>query len=97
MTKHTLNAFNLPTNRDLWSTITTPIQTIALSGFGPLNQNSVQVVNTDVFYRAQDGLRSFVMARRDFFTWGNVPISREMTRVLKPETKSLRRFASAAL
>lgn len=97
MTRDTFNSFNLPLNRDLWSQITSPIQTIALSGFGPLNQNSVQVVNSDVFYRAKDGLRSFMLARREFYTWGNVPISREMARVLKPETKSLRRFSSATL
>ncbi len=97
MTKDTFNSFNLPANRDLWSTITTPIQTIALSGFGPLGQNGVRVVNGDVFYRAKDGLRSFVMARRDFFTWGNVPISSELRRILDPETKYLRRFSSTVL
>lgn len=97
ITKKTFNNFNLPTARETWATLTTPFQTIALKNYGALNQNGCVIVNGDVWYRAKDGYRSFIIARRDFGTWGNTPMSTEMRRVMDEDSKSLLRFTSAVL
>lgn len=80
---------NAPTQRDLWAVVTNPIQTESLINFGATAQASTILINGDVFFRAEDGLRSFIVARRDFGTWGNTPISREMNRILDKDTPEL--------
>lgn len=72
-----------PIDRTQWKDLTYPIQTVALDGYGALSDTGTVTVNGDVFYRATDGVRSFALARRDFGSWGNTPISAEMNRVLK--------------
>lgn len=88
-------ALSLPANRKVWGNMQTPIQTVALIDKGPQGQNSVRSVNGDQFYRASDGIRSFVAARRNFGDWGNLPVSSEMDRVLKVDAPSLLRYGSA--
>ena len=73
---------NAPTDRAAWAAMTTPIVSESLIGLGGLSQNSTVVVNGDLLFRAVDGIRSLIMARRDFLSWGNTPISFEMSRVL---------------
>lgn len=80
---------NAPTQRELWSVIRDPIQTESLINFGATGQYSTVLVNGDLFFRAEDGLRSFFISRRDFGTWGNTPISREMNRLLDADTPEL--------
>ena len=80
---------NAPVERSAWATVTNPIQTISLINFGATGNNSTVLVNGDLFFRAQDGLRSFFIARRDFGTWGNTPISTEMWRTMNNDTPSL--------
>ena len=47
-----------------------------------LGQLSVEA-NADIYFRSEDGIRSFVLARRDFQSkWGNTPISGEVSRAL---------------
>jgi len=55
------------------------------------------LVNGDVFYRSLDGVRSFILARRDFGTWGNTPISKEMNRVIEFDDKILLNYSSSVL
>ncbi len=71
-----------PPDRTTWSTLTNPIVSEALIGLGGLSQPSSIVVNGDLLFRSVDGVRSLIMARRDFWSWGNAPISFEMNRVL---------------
>lgn len=56
---------NAPSDRTLWSQLTTPIVSEALIGLGGLAQNSTIVVNGDLMFRAVDGIRSLIMARLD--------------------------------
>lgn len=98
ITQDSFNSFDLPPARELWSTLTYPFQTVSLKNFGALGQNSVTVVNGDVFYRSTDGWRSFIQARREFgLGWGNTPISAEMTRVLADDAPALDKFCSSVL
>jgi hypothetical protein len=54
-------------------------------------------VNGDLFYRAEDGIRSFALARREFGQWGNTPVSAEMNRVLNYDSRFLLEYSSAVL
>lgn len=64
---------------------------------GAVSQNSCVNVNGDLWFRANDGWRSLVLARRDFNSWGNVPQSFEMTSVLNFDDGRLLPFAQAVL
>lgn len=97
LTADSFISFDLPINRSLWATLTNPFQTVSLKNFGSVNQNSVAVVNGDVFFRAKDGWRTFIQARREFTTYGNTPISAEMDRVLVEDAPDLIQFCSAIL
>lgn len=87
---------NAPTDRAAWQNMTDPIQTVSLVNFGGTSQAGTVLVNGDLFFRSTDGIRSFIIARRDFGMWGNTPISREMGRVLDNDTQQLLRHSSAA-
>lgn len=84
-----------PVDRSTWESLTYPIETKSLNRSGPVSHRGIADLNSDAWYRAQDGVRSFLIARRDFtMTWSNTPMSREMERVLSKDDPSLLRFAS---
>lgn len=84
-----------PVDRLTWQDLTNPILTQSLIGNGGLSQNGSIVINGDIVMRAIDGIRSLILARRDFATWGNVPQSREVDSVLRLDNSSLLQFCSA--
>lgn len=84
-----------PVDRTTWDSVTNPILTQSLIGKGPLGQYSTILVNSDTIFRARDGIGSLVLARRDFTAWGNVPISREMQKVIDLDDPSLSPNATA--
>jgi hypothetical protein len=86
---------NLPLNAVEWTTTQQPSQVVALPNGGPVGQNAVVTVNGDAWYRAGDGLRSFVVARRDFNTWVQTPLSFELDRVLPYDSQVWLPYASA--
>jgi hypothetical protein len=85
---------NAPVDRTTWATITNPILTQSLLGAGALSQNGTTNVNGDILFRAIDGIRSLILARRDFDTWGNVPQSREVETILAQDDATLVQFES---
>jgi hypothetical protein len=82
-------------DRTLWPSTKNPILTQALIGKGPLGQNSTIVANSDTLFRSVEGLASLILARRDFDSWGNVPISQEMKRIFEKDYQSLLSYGSA--
>lgn len=96
-TENTIFSVNAPVDRTVWQNLTYPIQTISMVAYGALSQNSTTLVNGDVFYRSLDGVRSFIIARRDFGTWGNTPMSKEMTRVIEFDERQLLSYSSSVL
>jgi hypothetical protein len=72
-----------------WTTVTNPILTESLIGNGGMGQNGAVVVNGDLIMRSLDGLRSLILARREFATWGNTPISNEVRALLNNDPKEL--------
>lgn len=84
-----------PSDRLTWQDITNPILTESIISNGASGQNSTISANSDILFRSIDGIRSQILARRDFATWGNVPISREVDNILAEDSTDLLRFGSA--
>ncbi len=87
---------NASEDRDTWKNTRSPIQTVVMIGNGAVGQYSVaQTTNSDIFYRARDGVRSFYLAMRQFTnSWGNTPSSTEMSRVLPFDDVQLLKYGS---
>lgn len=67
-----------------------PILTYSLIGAGPLSQDATTLVNSDIYFRSTLGIGSLVLARRDFGTPGNTPISEEVNeRLLNLDQQAL--------
>ncbi len=94
-TSTTIFSCQAPVDRTTWQTISNPILTESLKGKGPLGQYGTILVNSDTLFRASDGIGSLILARRDFTSWGNVPISREMQRVIDVDNITLLGNATA--
>lgn len=88
---------NAPFDRSTWNALQYPIQSVSLASPGALSQNSTVRINGDIWFRGEDGIRSFIVARRDFGMWGNVPMSEEMQRLLKYDGLNLLEYSSAVL
>lgn len=73
---------------------TGPILTYSLIGQGPLGQDSTISVNSDIYFDSTYGIGSLIIARRDFSTPGNLPISAEMERILVLNDQSLMPYGS---
>lgn len=86
---------NAPIDRTQWKNLTYPIQTISLLDYGPQGPRSTISVNADMWHRALDGVRSFIVARRNFGQPGNTPVSFEVSNVLRQDTQFLLPFGSA--
>lgn len=88
---------NYPFLREEWFEITYPLVTGSLLSRGALSQNSTINVNNDIWFRAYDGIRSFWVARRDSQSWANLPLSFEVERILRYDTRGLLEYSSATL
>ena len=85
----------LQVDRTVWATVKNPILTVSLISNGSESQNATVNANGDILLRAVDGIRSLLLGRRDFDTWGNVVQSTEMNRVLSLDTEDLLIYSSA--
>ena len=85
-----------PVNLTVLPATESPILTFSLIGTGPLGQNSTILVNSDVFFRSIPGFGTLQLARRDFSTPGNSPISDEVyDRILQRDNQKLLPYGSA--
>lgn len=87
--------FDAPTDRTAWRDLQQPIQRFALLRNGAESHESIVQVNGDLFFRSIDGIRSFYFARRDWNTWANTPVSREVEPTMSHDDKGLLQWASA--
>ena len=88
---------NAPVDRTTWKNLQYPIQTISLLNSGPIGPRAEASINGDWWYRSAGGIHSFFVSRRDFGTWGNTPMSREITPILDYDTNRLLFYGSAVL
>lgn len=78
-------AVNVPTSRDDWKKVNFPTVRIVAINYGSISDRSCALVNGDMFYRAPDGIRSYISSRREWKEYGQVPVSREISRILNSE------------
>lgn len=77
------------------SSLNGPILTETLKSSGSSSQDAIVLAQGDIFFRSSDGqIRSLVLARRDFYRWGNTPCSFEVNRILDGDPMDLLPFDS---
>lgn len=86
----------LPFDRTTWKDLANALET-ANPIMGSVSQESTMNINGDVWYRRLDGVGSFMIARRDFGTWSNTPMSNEIGPTLDQDTQFLLGHASGVL
>jgi hypothetical protein len=96
-TEQSVFSINAPFDDTVWKNLKQPIQTLSMLEYGAQAQDSTIRVNGDVYYRALDGTRAHILARRLFSEPGNTPQSAEMDRVLDYDDQNLLRYGSSIL
>lgn len=91
-TRKTIYAVNVTPKRSDWQSLSEPLQTVVQRQFGTTSDRSIVPVNGDLFFQSVDGVRSLLLAIRNFGQWGNTSISREENRVIGFNDKALQRF-----
>jgi len=91
-----VHSFEAPLDREVWKSLEQPLQRYAARSFGCVGHDSICIVNGDVIYRSPDGIRSLQYSRRDFGSWGQTPISRQVERALRHDTEQYL-YASSAV
>lgn len=94
-TPYIIFSCNAPIDRATWQALENPIQTQSLIGQGTQGQNNTVLANSDTLFRSLIGLGSLILARREFATWGNTPISREVQRIINQDDTTLLFYGSA--
>lgn len=97
ITTYLVFSVNATVDRLTWQNLQNPILTTSLIANGGQGQNSSIPSNGDTLFRSVDGLRSLILGRREFDTWGNTPISREMNRIYPLDNLQLLPFGSAVV
>jgi len=87
----------VPMDRYDWFAQTDPAQRVLLINNGAMSQFSTELANGDLLFRSKDGIRSLIQAVRDFNQYGNTPISREVSRILKNDDPAYFRYTSGTL
>jgi hypothetical protein len=88
--------FAVSAPRETWLDIA--IQKVALTHVGATSPTAVVPVNSDIFFRSADGLRSFRNSTQEFSqAYGSTPMSSELGRILEHDSVPLLEFASAVL
>lgn len=86
-----------PVDRTTWQNLTYPIQSVALSGAGPVGPRALLSINSDAWMRSLDGARSLIAARRDFQNnLSNTPNSLEVSPIFDLDDEALLFYSSIA-
>ena len=86
-------SFNLAIDRVLWQT--SQFQIIALLTTGMRGHRSIVGANEDLWFRGDDGYRSFRQARSDSWGWAHIPLSTNVGQFVDADDKELLQFASS--
>ena len=84
-----------PVDRLTWQSVTNPILTEAIISNGAKGQWSTVVAQSDMTFRAVDGIRSWTLDQQNFSRWSNPPCSFEVSPVLALDNQALLNFGSA--
>lgn len=94
-TESDIYAFDAPIDRTVWKNLTYPLQRYAALNFGATSHESIVLMNGDMAFRSPDGIRTLQYSRRNWNDWGQTPISRQVRRALRYDTRALLAYASA--
>jgi len=86
-------SFNLAIDRLLWQT--SQFQILALLTTGLRGHRSVSAVNEDMWFRSDDGFRSFRQARSDSWGWAHIPLSTNVEQFINADDGMLLKFCSS--
>ena len=92
-TRNSAFATTVPTDRTVWKNLSYPVQRLVAPS-GAVGPYTVTNVNGDLYFRSSDGIRSLILARRDFNDPGITPISAEVDRALDYDDPRLLQFTS---
>ena len=95
-TKNSAFATTVPSDRTTWKNLSYPVQRLVAPS-GAVGPYTVTNVNGDLYFRAVDGLRSLILARRDFTDPGMTPISAEVNRALDYDDPKLIQHTNGVL
>jgi len=87
------SSFFLSLPREIWQT--SQFQILALSTTGLRGHRSISVVNEDLWFRAEDGYRSYRQARSEATGWAHIPLSTNVRQFMDSDTQSLLKFGSS--
>jgi len=86
-------SFFLSLPRDQWKT--SAFQILSQLTTNMRGNRSLSAVNEDLWFRADDGYRSFRQARSESTGWAHIPLSTNVKQFLDLDTKSLLKFGSS--
>jgi hypothetical protein len=86
-------SFFLSIPRDQWKT--SAFQILSLLTTGLRGHRSISVVNEDLWFRSDDGMRSYRQARSEQGGWAHVPLSTNVRQFLENDSSWLLKYASA--
>lgn len=86
-------SFFLSLPRELWKT--SSFQILALLTTGLRGHRSISVVNEDLWFRSDDGMRSYRQARSEQSGWSHIPLSTNVKQYLGNDSDFLLKYASA--
>lgn len=87
------SSFFLALPREAWKT--SQFQIFALLTTGLRGHRSISVVNEDLWFRADDGVRSYRQARSEPAGWAHIPLSTNVRQFLDVDTAGWLKFASS--
>ena len=86
-------SFFLSLDRSLWKT--SSFQILSLLTTGLRGNRSISVVNEDLWFRSDDGMRSYRQARSEQGGWAHIPLSTNVKQYLKNDSDWLLKYCSA--
>lgn len=87
------SSFFLSLPRELWQT--SQFQILALLTTGLRGHRSISVVNEDLWFRSEDGYRSYRQARSEASGWAHVPLSTNVRQFMDVDESKWLKFGSA--
>lgn len=86
-------SFFLSLDRSLWKT--SLFQVLSLLTTGLRGHRSISVVNEDLWFRSDDGVRSYRQARSEPSGWAHIPLSTPVRQFLENDADFLLKYASS--
>lgn len=86
-------SFFMSIPRDQWKT--SAFQVLSLLTTGMRGHRTISVVNEDLWFRSDDGMRSYRQARSEPSGWAHIPLSTPVKQYLENDSDFLLKYASA--